>query len=154
MNAEDPAARGTGPLFFLVSDETSDAEFSYAQEVLDHAHAVFGSVAFVQVIQPVTGECATVAAVPAFTSCDLRAGFDAACDPCSRLAVVIPATAGTGLLVSGISDAKATVHSTGRDQHRLDTILVSHSGLRHALGTAPAHFTTIGKLALAAATRH
>jgi hypothetical protein len=154
MNAEDPAARGTGPLFFLVSEETSDAELFYAEEVLGHAHAVPSSAALVQVLQLVTGEYVTVAAVPGFTSCDLRAGFDAACDPCFGLAAVIPATARTGLLVSGISDAKATVHATGREQRRLDTFLVSHSGLRHALGTAPAHSTTIGKLALADATRH
>lgn len=140
MNAEDPAARGTGPLFFLVSGETSDAEFFDAEEVLDHAHAVPGSVAFVQVIQPATGEGVTVAAVAGFTACDRRAGFDAAGDPGFRLAVVIPATAGTGFLVSGIGNTEATVHATGRDQRRINPLLRSHSRLRHGWGSAPAPF--------------
>ncbi len=131
VNAEDPAARGTGPLLLLGSDETSDAEVSDTREIPDHAHAVLGSITLVQVIQSVAGKGAAAATVPGFASRDHLTGLDSAHDPCLRFAGVVPTTAGTRVLVSRVSDAQATIHPTRRDQRRVDPIVLLGFRLRH-----------------------
>jgi hypothetical protein len=50
MNTYQLTALGTGPPFFFVSNEVSYAELLYVHEIVDHAHAILGLVALIQVI--------------------------------------------------------------------------------------------------------
>jgi hypothetical protein len=43
------------------------AQLLYAREIIDHAHAIFDSISFIQVIQPVAGKSVTTEAVRDFT---------------------------------------------------------------------------------------
>ena len=67
MNTDYLAARGTGPPFLFVSNEMSYAELPYAHEIVNHTHTIFGSIALIQVIQPVARKAATAEAVTGFS---------------------------------------------------------------------------------------
>jgi hypothetical protein len=67
MNTNDPATLGTGPSFLFVFNETSYPELPYAHEIVNHAHAILGSIALIQVIQPVARKAVTTEAVPGFS---------------------------------------------------------------------------------------
>ena len=67
MNTNDPAALGAGPSFLFVFNEKSYAEFPYANEIVNHAHPILGSIALIQVIQPVARKAVTTEAVPGFS---------------------------------------------------------------------------------------
>ena len=56
------------------------AEFSNALEVIDHAHAVLGSIPLIQMLQPGAGEAVTTKAVLDFRVHYLLTVFDSACD--------------------------------------------------------------------------
>jgi hypothetical protein len=51
MHAQQPATLGTCPSFLFVFDETSDAQILDSIQILYHAHAVPGSISFVQTVQ-------------------------------------------------------------------------------------------------------
>ena len=67
MNTNYPAALGTGPSFLFVSDELSYANLPYIHEILNHTHTILGSIALIQVIQPVTRKAVTAEAVSELT---------------------------------------------------------------------------------------
>jgi len=122
MNTYQLTALGTSPPFFFVSHEMSYAELLYVHEIFDHTHTILGSIAFIQVIQPVARKTVTTEAVPGFTSPYLLTGLDSAGDAGFWFdAVVAPAT-GAWILISRIRDTETTVHSTGGDQRRPDRI--------------------------------
>jgi hypothetical protein len=56
VHADYLAALWAGPLFLFVSDELSYAGCLYALEILDHAHAVFGSVSLIELFEPGAGK--------------------------------------------------------------------------------------------------
>jgi hypothetical protein len=66
MNTDQSTAPGTGPPFLFVFDEMPYAGLLYVHEIVDHAHPIPGSIAFVQVIKPVARKPVTAEAVPAF----------------------------------------------------------------------------------------
>jgi hypothetical protein len=80
MNTNDPATLGTGPSFLFVFDEKPYAELPYAHEILNHAHAILGSIALIQVLQPVAGKAFTTEAVPGFSLPYLLTVLDSARD--------------------------------------------------------------------------
>lgn len=122
MNAYQPAAPGTGPPFFFVFDEMSDAELLYMREIVNHAHAVFGPISLIQVVQPVAREAVATETVPCFTMRYFSAVLDPACDAGFRLDAVVAPAAGACIFISCIRYTEATVHATGGNQRRLDCI--------------------------------
>jgi hypothetical protein len=50
MDTNDLTALGADPPFLFVSNEMSYAKRPYADEIVNHTHAVFGSIALIQVI--------------------------------------------------------------------------------------------------------
>lgn len=115
MNAEQLTARGTGPSFLFVSHKAPYPIFLDVLKIVDHAHAIFSSIALVQVIQPVARKPVTAETVPDRTLPYLFTVLDQAGDAGFWLdAVVAPAT-GASILLSCIGDTKAAVHSTGSD---------------------------------------
>ncbi len=63
MHTDDLAASGTSPSLFFVPDEMSYAGVPYHLEIVNHTHAVLGSVALIQVLQTGTRIAGTSEAV-------------------------------------------------------------------------------------------
>ena len=122
MNAYQLTALGAGPFFFFVSQKNSNAEFFHLFEIVDHAHAVLGPIARIQVIQPVAGKSVTAEAVPDFALYYLLTVLDPANDAGFRLDAVVAPAAGTGILFSCIRDTEATIHPAGGDQARSNRV--------------------------------
>lgn len=118
MNAQQIAAPGAGPLFIFVSDEKSYAGFLYAHEILDHTHAILGSIALIQAVQAAARKAVTPEAVSGAVVHDLVAGFDTARYAGFRFDAVVAPAAGTCIFLSNICAAQPAVHPTGSDQCR------------------------------------
>jgi hypothetical protein len=71
VDADDLAAPGTGPLFLFVFYETSDADLPDALQIVNHAHAVFDSIALVQMVQFIAGKTAAAETVFYSGFCDI-----------------------------------------------------------------------------------
>jgi hypothetical protein len=67
MNTYELTALGTGPTFFFVSHEMPYTELLYVHEIVNHTHSILGSIALIQVAQPVARKPVTAEAVPYFT---------------------------------------------------------------------------------------
>jgi hypothetical protein len=67
MNTEYLTAFRAAPLFLFVSNEMPYAEFSNAFEIVDHAHAILGSISLIQIVQPNAREAVTAKAVLDFS---------------------------------------------------------------------------------------
>ena len=80
MNTDYLAALGTGPPFLFVSNELSYADLLYVHEIVNHTHAILGSITLIQVIQPVARKAVTAEAVPDSTLHYLLTVLDSACD--------------------------------------------------------------------------
>jgi hypothetical protein len=63
VNRDHLAAPGTGPSFFFMPDETPYAERADALEIVEHAHAVLGSIPLIQMLQSGAGEAVATEAV-------------------------------------------------------------------------------------------
>ena len=122
MNTYYLTALGTGPLFLFVSNEMSYAELLYVHEIVNHTHAILGSIALIQVIQPVARKPVTTEAVPDFTLHYLLTVLDSARDAGFRFDTVVAPATGACLLISCICATEAAVHSTGSDQRRSNRI--------------------------------
>jgi hypothetical protein len=96
----------------------SYAELLYVHEIVNHTHAIVGSIALIQVIQPVAGKSVTVKAVPGFTLPQLLTGLDPACDAGFWFDAVVATASGACILISCMRDTQATVHSAGCNQRR------------------------------------
>jgi len=115
VNTEYLTAFRASPPFFFVSDKMPYAEFSNALEVIDHAHAVPGSIPLIQTVQPVAREAVTAKAVLDFGVHDLLTILDSTYDAGFRFeAVVTPAT-GAWILISCECAAETAIHSAGSD---------------------------------------
>ena len=95
MNTNYLAALGAGPPFLFVSYELSYANLLNVHEIVDHAHAVLGFIALIQVDQPVAREAVTVEAVPDFPLPDLLTVFDSTRDTGFCFDTVVTAATGT-----------------------------------------------------------
>jgi hypothetical protein len=122
MNTYELTALGTGPPFLFVSHEMPYAELLYVHEIVNHAHTILGSIALVQVIQPVAGKPVTAEAVPDVTFLSLLAVLDSAGDAGFWFDAVVASATGAWILISCICDTEATVHATGGNQRRSDRI--------------------------------
>jgi hypothetical protein len=94
VNTEDLAAFRAAPLFFFVPDELPYAEVPDVVEIADHAHAIPGSIALIQMVQHGAGKAVAAEAVPDLGVHDLLAVFDSACDAGFGFEAVLPAATG------------------------------------------------------------
>jgi hypothetical protein len=100
----------------------SYAELLYVHEIVNHTHTILGSIALIQVIQPVARKPVAAEAVPDFTLLYLLAVLDQAGDAGYWFDAVVASATGACLLISCICATEATVHSTGSNQRRSDRI--------------------------------
>ena len=116
MNTNRIATLGTSPPILFGSDEMSETGFFYTFKIVNHAHAIRGSIALVQVRQTSTGKTGTTKAVPDSTLHYLLAVLNATRNTVFRFMVVIHSATRTWFnvfLVSSISTTEITVHTTG-----------------------------------------
>ena len=109
-------------IIFRRYNEWFYADLLYIREIADHAHAILGFIALIQVDQPAAREAATVEAEPDFILPDLLAVLDSTRDTGFGFDAVVAPAAGAWLLISSVSDAEAAVHSAGSDQRRWDRL--------------------------------
>jgi hypothetical protein len=115
VNTEHLTAFWAAPPFFFVSDEMPYAEFSDVLEIFNHAHAILGSVPFIQVVHPVARKAVTREAVLDYTVHYLLTVLDSAHDANFRFEAIVASATGAWLLISCICDAEAAIHSAGSD---------------------------------------
>ena len=113
MNAEHLTTFWAAPAFFFASDEMPYAEFFNVLEIVDHAHAVLGSIALIQIFQSGARKAVTIEAVLDFSVHYLLTVFDSARDTNFCFEAVITSATGARLLISCICDAEATIHTAG-----------------------------------------
>ena len=100
MNANNLATFVTGPPFIFVSHEMSYAELFYEHEIVNHAHAILGSIPFIQVIQPVARKASTAEAVLDPTFHYLLAILDSARNAGFRFETVVTSATRACVLIS------------------------------------------------------
>ena len=100
----------------------SYAELLYVHEIIDHTHTILGSIALIQVVQPIAGKCVTAGAVPDIPLSYLLTVLDSAGDAGFWFDAVVVSATGTCPFIPCMGDTESTVHSTGSDQRRSDRI--------------------------------
>jgi len=85
-------------------------------KIFNHAHLVFGSISFIQMVQPVAGEGFTRKTKPGFTLLEGRTVFDSALRSGFRLIRIFHPTSGAFIFCPQIGHANTTIHPTGRNQ--------------------------------------
>jgi hypothetical protein len=103
------------PPFFFISNEMPYAEFSNFLKIFDHAHAIFGSITLIQMLQPIAGKAVTCEAVPDLGVYHLLAVLDSAFDAGYRFEAIVTSAPGAWLLIFLKCAAKAAIHSAGSD---------------------------------------
>jgi hypothetical protein len=91
------------------------AEFSNVLEIVDHAHAILGSIPLIQLVQPGTREAVTNEAVLDFSVRDLLTVSDSACDTGFRFEEVLASATGAWFIISCVCTAEAAIHTAGSD---------------------------------------
>ena len=122
MNADYLAALGAGPPFLFVSNEMPYPKFRNVLQIVNHAHAVLGSIPVIQMVQPGARKAATTEAVLNLGIHYLLAVLNRARDAGFRFETIVTSAAGAGLYISHICPTKATVHSAGGDQRRANQV--------------------------------
>ena len=120
MNTYQLAALRTGPSFLFITHEMLYSVLLDVLKIVDHAHAIFGSIALVQVTELVARKLVTAETVPDFPLPYLLTVLDPACDTGFWFDAVVASATGACLLISCICATEATVHSTGSNQRRSD----------------------------------
>ncbi len=115
MDTNNPAAFRTHPFLLFPVDKMPYAEFSYDIEIFDHAHAVLGFLADIQVAQFLARETVTCEAELEIASCSLYTFLDPAIGARFWLETIRTSASRAHVFISHICPAKATVHSARSD---------------------------------------
>jgi hypothetical protein len=116
MNADELAALGTGPPCLFVSHEMLYAELPDVLKIVNHAHAILGSIPLIQMVQLIARKAVATEAVRHAGVHDIHTIFDPARDAGLRFDTVVASAAGAAPLSSGICATEATIHAAGSDQ--------------------------------------
>jgi len=118
MNANQLSTTWTGPAFLFIPGKVPYAAPLYILQVVNYAHAILGSVTFIQVAQVCAGKAVTTEAVLGFPhSYHLTVSYFAH-NATFRSEPIVSAATRARLLVSCVSPTKATIHSAGSSQFR------------------------------------
>ena len=115
VNTDHIAAFETGPSFLFVSNEMSYPEFPDILQILEHAHAIFGSIPFIQMAQSGARETVASEAVFALGGRHLLTVLNAAHSGGVRFEMIAAPASRTCLLLPPKCPAEAAVHSAGSD---------------------------------------
>jgi hypothetical protein len=131
MNADYLATLGTAPPFLLISNELPNAELPDVFQILDHAHAILGSIPLIQMVQPGARKTVTIKAILDFSIHYPLTVLDPACQTGFHFETVITSASGAGLIISWICAAEATVHSAWSDKCRMNRFCLFRSSWCH-----------------------
>ena len=118
VDADQLSALNACPLLLFVSDEAPYAGGLYAFEILDHAHAVFRSVALIKLFQPGAGKLFAADAELCLTALYPVTVFYSARQSAYLFNGIITPTTRAYILLSRISHAQPAVHPARSDQAR------------------------------------
>jgi len=118
VDTQHKSASRTNPLLLLVSHETPHAQPLNLIEVLDHAHAVFRSVAFIQLPETFTWVSVTGEAILEFPTFRFFTRFDFTGNAVLEFEAVVPPATRAGVLVSIVCPTEAAVHPAWGDKFR------------------------------------
>ena len=113
MNTEYLTAHRASPPFFFVSDEMPYPKLSNSIKIVDHAHAILGSIPLIQMFQPVAREAVTTKAVLDFGVHYLLTVLGFTCDAGFRFEAVVSPATGAWFLISCECAAESAIHSAG-----------------------------------------
>lgn len=116
MNRHELTTLRTSPFSLFISNEISYAELPDVLKVVNHTHAIFGSIPLVQMLQFITRKTVTTEAVHGSTLRSIFAVLDPAQGAHLRFESVFTSTARACFLISYICTTKAAVHSAGSEQ--------------------------------------
>lgn len=125
VDADQIAALWAGPLLLFVSDEASYPIFLNVFEIFDHAHAVFGSVAFIELLEPGAGKLFTADAELRFAALYSFAGFYMTYYACFWFVGIVGPAAGASIFFSRIGHAQPAVHPARSNQISRNRVSVS-----------------------------
>jgi hypothetical protein len=106
---------GISTVLFSASDEMHNTEFFNVFQIFNHAHAILGSVPFIQVVQPGARKAITAEAVLGFRVQYLLAVLDSTCYTGFNFETIVASASEACFVISGVCDAEATNHSAGSD---------------------------------------
>jgi hypothetical protein len=138
VNTDDLTALGTGPPFLFAFNEMPYAELPDVLQIVDHAHAILGSIALIQMVQPGAGKAFTTEAVPDSALHYHLTVFDSTRDAGFRFDTVVASATKAWFLISCVCAAEAAIHSTGSDQRRSNCIYLYRSSQHHVRISAKA----------------
>lgn len=96
-------------------------------EILDHAHAVLRTIAFIQMLDPVAGVAVAAVAEPEPLGGDHFTVLDPAVHAGLRFESCIASAARADIAIPNVSAAQPAVHPAGRDQARGNLVCLDHS---------------------------
>lgn len=118
VDADRLAALRTGPLLFFVSYELPYAGLLYFPEIFDHAHAVFGSVALIKLLQAGAGKLFAADAELCLAALYPVTVFDSARQSAYLFNGIVTSAPRAYILLSRIGHAQPAAHSARSDQSR------------------------------------
>ena len=117
MNAEHSSAFWTFPAYSFLFDKRIHSQGLDRLEIFNHAHPIFGSITFVNVLNACAWILGTVHTQPGLDIFEGFAIFDPAPHAGNRwLLGIIPVTAGAMFLFPKISHAQSAIHAAGGDE--------------------------------------
>ena len=116
MDAQRPTTCRTHPPLPLAGNKLPDTRSLDHQQIVDHAHAVVGSVTIVHMPERLTGELTALEAVVDVPADSPLAGLDLALDAGFRLSRVVCSTTGTGVPFPHMGSTDAAIDAAGSDQ--------------------------------------
>lgn len=120
MGREQRAAFCTGPALLFIGDKLDNTQCFDILKVFQHAHAIFGAIAFIQRFQTFAWQLLAGVAEPVCLVCQFRTDDNAALDAVLGLMFISTQAARAGIPVPEKTDANGTVHTAGRDHLRSD----------------------------------
>jgi len=116
VNTNGASTFGASPPDLFVGKKFSNPDPSDILQILDHAHAVFGSISFIQMLQTSTWKSIALKAKPWFGILHEFTIFDFASNARDTFISVSSSAARAFIFFSQITHANATVHSAGSDE--------------------------------------
>ena len=116
MDGDEFSAAGAFPSPHLLPHEFFNADLFNGAQIVDHAHSVFCSVPFVELLKPFARECLTFKAECSIGALQFSAVFDDASHARFWFTGIGSVASGARIDVALVRHAKRAVHAAGGDK--------------------------------------
>lgn len=121
MNAEHSSAFWTFPAYSFLFDKRIHSQRLDRFEVFDHAHPIFGTITFIDMLDACAWKSGTIHTQPGLDIFEVLTILNAAADTGNGwLLRIIPIAAGAMFLLPKVSHAESAIHSAGGDEKGRD----------------------------------